>query len=329
MSRKRKGPAQSGQPRKRILKPITAESVPYTIENEPPSNIIQESQKAEIDPQVQGQPKTSLETSLAPPGGHSKGLPKPPVEPGKPKRPVGRPSKLGPIEERLDLATEGFLLLVIEGKDIAQSGSTGKRFLGPASLAVRTKAAELWIQRRRPVLSQSQQAIVADVRSEVRVESISNRHLAQSVMRVLGRADVADVEQLALPKLAPPSGEATGAGATDISGISPPSKIEKPLEPKSPAHGFKVAARNSSGAYLRWHGTGGHSGKWGCYDSSHALVALSPRWDRAVQALMSTKATNDIRHQDPFELDERTDEFAQGRMERAARQPRVITRRGR
>jgi len=328
MSRKRKGPAQSGQPRKRVLKPITAESVPYTIENEPPSNITQESQKAEIDPQVKGQRQNSLETSLAARGGHSKGLPKPPVEPDKPKRPRGRPLKLGPIEERLDLATEAFLLLVIEGKDIAQSGSTGKRFLGPASLVVRTKAAELWIQRRRPVLSQSQQAVVADIRSEVRVESVSNRELAQSVMRVLGRADVSEVEQaIETKKLVAPTGEATG-GEADISGVAPSCKF--PEEPLDPNHGHKVEALNGTGAYLRYFGPEhGHGGKWSVFNSANVSVGLTPRWDKAVSILMNTKPTNEIRHPDPFELDERTDEFAQGRMERAARQPRVVTRRGR
>jgi len=63
------------------------------------------------------------------------------------KRSVGRPSKLLPIELRLDVATEEFLLAVISGEDISQSGSTGKRYRAPAGLAVRTKASELWISR--------------------------------------------------------------------------------------------------------------------------------------------------------------------------------------
>jgi len=50
MSRKRKGPAQSGRPKKRVLAPIVPESVPYEL----PAYITQESQKAEIDPAGKG-----------------------------------------------------------------------------------------------------------------------------------------------------------------------------------------------------------------------------------------------------------------------------------
>ncbi len=325
MSRKRKGPTQSGQPKKRVLAPIVPESVPY----ENPAYITQESQKSEIDLMVKGQPQNPIETSMAARGGHSKGTSKPPLEPGKPKRSVGRPSKLSTIEQRLDDATEEFLLEVISGAQIQQSGATGKSFKAVASLAVRTKAAELWISRRRPQLSQ--QAVAAQIQTDVRVEDVTNRQLAQSVMRVLGRADVSEVEQLAQKKLVAPTGSAKGEGA-DISGVSHPpckSKIEEPLEPQTPAHGHKVAARNSSGAYLRWHGTGGHGGKWAAYDSANVCVGMTPRWEKAVAILMNTKPSTETIHPDPFELDERTDEFAQRRMERAARQPRVITRRGR
>jgi len=219
-------------------------------------------------------------------------------------------------------------LEVIEGKDIAQSGSTGKRFLAPAGLAVRTKAAELWISRRRPQLSQ--QAVAAQIQTDVRVEDVTNRQLAQSVIRVLGRSDVIEVEKLAPNKLelVAPTGEATGKAGHGDEPL-PSCRIEDPLEPKTPDHGHKVAARNSSGAYLRWHGTGGHGGKWAAYDSANVCVGMTPRWEKAVAILMNTKPSTETIHPDPFELDERTDEFAQGRMERAARQPRVITRRGR
>jgi len=323
MSRKRKGPAQSGQPRKRILAPIMAESVPY----ENPAYITQERQKAEIDLMVKGQPQPSLETSLAARGGHSKGLPKPPLEPGKPKRSVGRPLKLGPIEERLDLATEDFLLQVIEGRDISQSGVTGKRFLAPASLAVRTKAAELWISRRRPQLSQ--QAVAAQIQTDVRIETISDRELAQNIIRTLKLADVSEVIETKKLELVAP-GAATREGTTDISGVGPPCKFEYPEEPLDPNHGHKVEALNGTGAYLRYFGPEhGHGGKWSVFNSANVSVGLTPRWDKAVTILMNTKPSNEIRHPDPFELDERTDEFAQGRMERAARQPPVITRRGR
>jgi len=314
MSKRKRGPVKNGPPRKRILAPITAESVPYEL----PAYITQESQKAEIDPGVKGQPQNPLETSLAARGGHSK--------PG-PKR--GRPSKLLPIEERLDLATEAFLLEVIEGKDIAQCGSTGKRFLAPASLVVRTKASELWISRRRPQLSQ--QAVAAVVESSVRVEDVTDRQLAQSIMRTLRGADISEVEQaIETKKLVAPTGAATREGITDISGVSPPCKLDYPEQPLDPNHGHKVKALNGSGAYLRYFGPEhGHGGKWGCFNSANVSVGLTPRWEKAVTILMSTKPTNEIRHPDPFELDERTDEFAQGRMERAERQPRVITRRGR
>jgi len=192
---------------------------------------------------------------------------------------------------------------------------------------VRTKAAELWISRRRPQLSA--QAVAAQIQTDVRVESISNRELAQSVMRVLGRADVSEVEQvIETKKLGAPSA-ATGE-ETDISGVAPPCKFEYPEEPLDPNHGHKVEALNGSGAFLRWYGPEhGHGSKWNCYDSANVCVGRTPRWEKAVTILMNTKPTNEIRHPDPFELDERTDEFAQGRMERAARQPRVITRRGR
>jgi len=317
MSRKHKGPVKNGPPRKFI----TPESVPYTIENEPPSNIIQDGRKAELNPQIQGKRQTSLSELPTAPGGHSK---------GQPKRPRGRPLKLGPIEERLDLATEAFLLLVIEGKDITQSGSTGKRFLGPASLVVRTKAAELWISRRRPQLSQ--QAVAAVVESTVRVEDVTDRQLAQSIMRTLRGAEIIEVDQLAPKKLelVAPTGEAKGEGITDISGVSPPCKFDDPEEPLDPNHGHKVEALNGTGAYLRYFGPEhGHGGKWGCFNSANVSVGLTPRWEKAVTILMNTKPTNEIREPDPFELNERTDEFAQGRMERAARQPRVVTRRGR
>jgi len=315
MSKRKRGPIQNGPPKKRVLAPITAESVPY----ENPAYITQESQKAEIDPQVKGQPQNSLETPTTPPGRHSK--------PG-PKR--GRPSKLLPIEERLDLATEDFLLEVIEGRDISQSGSTGKRFLAPAGLAVRTKAAELWISRRRPQLSQ--QAVAAQIQTDVRVETISNRELAQSILRTLRGADVSEVEQLAQKKLIAPKGVIEGEGTTDISGVSPPCKLPTPVEPKNPIHGHKVEARNGSGAFLRWYGPDhGHGSKWNCFNSANICVGRTPRWDQAVEILMRTKPTNEIRHQDPFELESKGFEMSDRRMERAAqRQPRVITsRRGR
>jgi len=327
MSKRKRGPVKNGPPRKFI----TPESVPYSIENETPSNITQESQKSETDPMGKGTAPMAVETSLAARGGHSKGLPKPPVEPGKPKRPRGRPLKLGPIEQRLDLATEAFLLQVIEGKDIAQSGSTGRRFLGPASLVVRTKAAELWIQRRRPVLSQSQQAVVADIRSEVRVESISNRQLAQNIIRTLKLADVSEVIEPKKLKLAAPTGEATGEAGTGDSPL-PPSKLsEEPLEPINPKHGHKVEARNGTGAYLRWYGPEhGHGSKWGVFNSANICVGRTPRWDQAVLILMNTKPSNETIHPDPFELNEMGLEIADRRDQLAAqRSPRVITRRGR
>jgi len=301
------------------------------IENEPPSNIIQDGRKAEIDPQVQGQRHMAVETAVRTRGRPLKGQLKPPLEPGKPKRPRGRPSTLLPIEERLDLATEAFLLEVISGKEIAQSGSTGKHFLAPASLVVRTKAAELWIQRRRPVLSQSQQAIVADVRSEVRVESISNRELAQSVMRVLGRADISEVEQaVETKKLVAPTGEATGKAGTGDSPL-PSCELENPEEPLDPKHGETVKALNGSGAFLKYYGTEhGHGGKWGCFNSANICVGRTPRWDKAVLILMNTKPSNETIQPDEFAMNEKGFEFSDRRIEHEARrQPRVITRRGR
>jgi len=322
MSRKRKGPAQSGQPRKR---PIGPKSVPYQIENPTTETtattapVTQEGLKSELDGNRTGQPQTALSDDVRAPGGHSTEVPK------GVKRPRGRPPKFGPIEERLDLATEAFLLQVISGESISQSGSTGRRFLAPAGLAVRTKAAELWISRRRPQLSA--QAVAAQIQTDVRVETISDRELAQNIIRTLKLADVSEV--IETKKLVAPTGEATGeAGHGD--GALPPckSKIEEPLEPKNPAHGHKVAARNSSGAYLRWHGTGGHGGKWAAYDSANVCVGMTPRWEKAVAILMNVKPATETIHPDPFELNEMGLEIADRRDQLAAqRSPRVLTRR--
>jgi len=219
------------------------------------------------------------------------------------------------------------LLQVISGKCISQSGATGKRFLAPAGLAVRTKAAELWISRRRPQLSQ--QAVAAQIQTDVRVETVSNRELAQSIMRTLRGADVSEVEQLTQKKLIAPKGVIEGAGTTDISGISPPCKF--PEEPLDPNHGHKVEALNGTGAYLRYYGTDhGHGGKWGCFNSANICVGRTPRWENAVKILMDTKGTNEVILQDEFTMNEKGFEFSDRRIEHEARrQPRVITRRGR
>jgi len=322
MSKKRKGPAQSGQPKKRPIGPITAESVPYIVIDQNPAEVTQERQKSETDPIGKGRAQNSLETATARRGGQSTGASK------GVKRPRGRPSKLLPIEQRLDLATEDFLLEVIEGRDISQSGATGKRFKAPAGLAVRTKAAELWISRRRPQLSQ--QAVAAQIQTDVRVETVSNRELAQSVMRVLGRADVSEVEQLAQKKLVAPTGKATGeAGTSD--GPSPPCKFEYPEEPLDPKHGETVKALNGSGAFLKYYGPEhGFGGKWGCFNQANICVGRTPRWDKAVSILMNTKPSNETIQPDEFAMNEKGFEFSDRRIEHEARrQPRVIRRRGR
>ena len=97
---------------------------------------------------IKGQSQNSLETA---PGSHTKqstGIAKVDLRKSPPK-----PLKRLPIEEQLDQASETLLLDILEGRDIAQSGATGKRYKGPANLALKTKAAELWLARRRPTLT--------------------------------------------------------------------------------------------------------------------------------------------------------------------------------
>ena len=69
MSKKRKGPAQSGQPKKRPIGPVSPESVPYIVENPKPLRLAQNRQKSEKDETLKGQTQNSLKTA---PESHTK-----------------------------------------------------------------------------------------------------------------------------------------------------------------------------------------------------------------------------------------------------------------
>ena len=145
MSKKRKGPAQSGQPKKRPIGPVSPESVPYIVENPKPTTLTQNRRKSEKDKRMKGQSQNALKTAPASHTEHSKGIAKVAIRPAHQKT-----LKRLPIELQLDQASETLLLDILEGRDISQTGPTGKRFKGPANLALRSKAAELWLSKRRP-----------------------------------------------------------------------------------------------------------------------------------------------------------------------------------
>ena len=67
MSKKRKGPAQSGPPQKRPIGPVSPESVPYIVENLKPTRLTQERLGAATGQSIKGQSQNSLETA---PGSH-------------------------------------------------------------------------------------------------------------------------------------------------------------------------------------------------------------------------------------------------------------------
>ena len=94
---------------------------------------------------MKGQSQNALKTPPESRTEHSKGTAR--VDIGSAHQ---KPLKRLPIEEQLDHSAETLLLDNLEGRDIAQSGSTGKRFKGPANLALRSKAAELWLSKRCP-----------------------------------------------------------------------------------------------------------------------------------------------------------------------------------
>jgi len=327
MSKRKRGTTQSGQPKKRPIGPVSPESVPYVVIDQKPMRMTQELQKSETD-QMMGQTQNALETAPEGPTGQSEGTSKVDIVDIGPAH--QKALKKLPIEEQLDIASETLLLDILEGRDISQQGPTGKRFKAPANLALRSKAAELWLSKRRPSLQAT--AVRAEIKTDARAETLTNRELAQTIIRTLRSADVKPViedAQLAPKKLVAPSVATGGAGTSD--GPSPPCKFDYPDEPKNPKHGHKVEARNSTGAFLRWLGTGehGHGGKWSVYNDANVCVGRTPRWPQAVELLMNTKPTNDTRHPDPFEMDKRGWEFSERRMEREARrQPRVIRRRG-
>jgi hypothetical protein len=107
--------------------------------------LAQERQKSETGQSIKGQTQNSLETAPASHTEHSKGTAR--VDIGSAHQ---KALKKLPIEEQLDQASETLLLDILEGSDISQTGPTGKRFKGPANLALRSKAAELWLSKRRP-----------------------------------------------------------------------------------------------------------------------------------------------------------------------------------
>jgi len=311
--------------KKRPKSPVAPDSIPYIVIDEKPTRLAQDRQKSEAY-QVTGQPQNALETAPESHTKRSKGTSR--VDIGHAHQ---KPLKRLPIEEQLDDATEDFLLAVISGEDLWQGGPTGKKYKAPANLATRTKASELWLSRRRPQLQAT--AVRAEIKTDARAETLTNRELAQTIIRTLRSADVdqgLEANRLAPKKLAAPIGAAVGEGTTDISGVSPPCKIEEPLEPINPKHGHKVEALNSTGAFLRWFGPEhGHGSKYNIFNSANVCVGRTPRWENAVKILMNTKPSTETRHPDPFEMDKRGWEFAERRMEREARrQPRVIRRRG-
>jgi len=333
MSKKRKGPAQSGQPKKRVLVPITAESVPYIVEPPNPTRMAQERQKSETDDinditlrQTQTANLSQSEDSQTP----SEGTPS---DKGEilPKDPVIRlPAET--IEQRLDKASDAWMLKVLNGENIKQIGPTGKQLHAAAPLSIQRDVASMWLARRRPTLTAT--AVKADVHtSDARAETLTNRELAQTIIRTLRSAEVKPVieeDRPAPKKLAAPIGAAVGEEA-DISGVAPPCKFEYPEEPLDPKHGEKVQALNSTGAYLRWYGAEhGHGNKWSVFNSANICVGRTPRWENAVKILMNTKPTNETRQPCEFTMNEKGFEFSDRRMEHEARrQPRVITRRGR
>lgn len=145
MSKKRKGTAQSGQPKKRPIGPVSPESVPYIVIDQKPTRLTQERHPSATGQSIKGQTQNSLETA---PGSHteqSEGIAKVAIRPAHQKT-----LKKLSIEEQLDHSAETLLLDILEGRDISQTGPTGKRFKGPANLALRSKAAELWLSKRRP-----------------------------------------------------------------------------------------------------------------------------------------------------------------------------------
>ena len=234
MSKKRKGHAQSGQPKKRPKLPVTPDSIPYMIENQKPMRMTQNRQKSETDEMGKGQTQNALETAPESHTKQSEGTSRVDIGPAHQKA-----LKKLPIEEQLDQASEALLLDILEGRDIAQSGSTGKRYKAPANLATRTKASELWLSRRRPQLSA--QAVRAEIKTDGRAENLSSRQIAQSIMRTLRIAEVEqaiEADRSEPKKLAAPTGAVAGeAGCCD--GPLPPSKPQEPIDPK---HGEKVEA---------------------------------------------------------------------------------------
>jgi len=94
MSKKRKGPAQSGQPRKWPQGPVTAENVPYMVENPNPPRVTQERRKSETDQMGKGHTQNPLETAPESHTKQSKGTSRVALAPEAPKGDKRPPSEV-------------------------------------------------------------------------------------------------------------------------------------------------------------------------------------------------------------------------------------------